>query len=196
MTQATLDLNLNIKKTLKREFLEQMEQVVRGAALVGRIAPYCPEGRTGMPQFSLETMLRVYFMQQWFTLFDPAMEEAFLDTPPYREFAKLQERSRLPDESTISRFGKTSSPRHRLDKHKLTEQILATVNETLIQRGLLLKTGTVVDATLIAAPTGTSARKLILEPRQSLAWCTRCEACAATSATSQRPTHCCMARSH
>ena len=74
------------------------------------------------------------------------MEEAFFDTPLYREFAQLQELSRLADGSTILRF------RHRLEKHKLAGPILATVNEVLVERGLLLKVGTVVDATLIAAP--------------------------------------------
>jgi IS5 family transposase len=77
------------------------------------------------------------------------MEEAFFDTPLYREFAQLEEFARLPDESTILRF------RHRLEKHKLAEQILAVVNDILIQRGLLLKLGTVVDATLIAAQLNT-----------------------------------------
>jgi IS5 family transposase len=158
MKQAALNLDLNVKKTRKREFLEQMEQVVPWAALVERIAPYYPEGRTGRPPFSLQTMLRVYFMQQWFTLSDPAMEEAFFDTPLYREFAQLEELSRLPDESTILRF------RHRLEKHKLTEQILATVNEVLTQRGLLLKTGTVVDATLIAAPTSIKNKDKARDP--------------------------------
>jgi IS5 family transposase len=94
-------------------------------------------------------MLRIHFMQQWFSLSDPAMEEAFFDTPMYREFAKLEEFGRLPDESTILRF------RHRLEKHKLAEQILLTVNELLTQRGLLLKVGTAVDATLIPAPCST-----------------------------------------
>ena len=140
MKQASLKLNLNAKKTRKQVFLEQMEQVVPWAALVELIAPYYPEGKTGRPPFSLQTMLRVHFMQQWFTLSDPAMEEAFLDTPLYREFAQLEEFARLPDESTILRF------RHRLEKHKLAEQILGVVNDVLIQRGLLLKTGTVVDA--------------------------------------------------
>ena len=150
--------DLNAKKTRKREFLEQMNEVVPWAALVALIAPYYPQGRTGRPPFSLETMLRVYFMQQWFTLSDPAMEEAFFDTPLYREFAQLPELSRLPDESTILRF------RHRLEKHKLTEQILATVNEILTQRGLLLKTGTAVDATLIAAPTSTKNKDKARDP--------------------------------
>ena len=158
MQQTTLNLDLNLKKTRKREFLEQMNEVVPWAALVERIAPYYPEGRTGRPPFSLATMLRVYFMQQWFTLSDPAMEEAFFDTPLYKEFAQLPELSRLPDESTILRF------RHRLEKNKLTEQILATVNEILTERGLLLKTGTVVDATLIAAPTSTKNKDKARDP--------------------------------
>ena len=158
MKQATLNLGLTLKKTRKREFLEQMEQVVPWAALVDLIAPYYPEGRTGRPPFSIQTMLRTHFMQQWFTLSDPAMEEAFFDTPMFREFAQLEEFSRLPDESTILRF------RHRLEKHKLSEQILATVNALLIERGLLLKAGTVVDATLITAPTSTKNKDKARDP--------------------------------
>jgi IS5 family transposase len=103
-------------------------------------------------------MLRTHFMQQWFTLSDPAMEEAFFDTPLYREFAQLQEFGRLPDESTILRL------RHRLEKHKLSEQILQTVNELLTERGLLLKVGTAVDATLIAAPTSTKNKDKARDP--------------------------------
>jgi IS5 family transposase len=103
-------------------------------------------------------MLRTHFMQQWFTLSDPAMEEAFFDTPLYREFAQLEEFERMPDESTILRF------RHRLEKHKLAEKILATVSELLSQRGLLLKTGTVVNATLIAAPTSTKNKDQARDP--------------------------------
>ena len=158
MKQATLNLNLSVKKTRKQVFLAQMAQVVPWAALVELIAPYYPEGRTGRPPFSLLTMLRIHFMQQWFTLSDPAMEEAFFDTPLYREFAQLQEFARLPDESTILRF------RHRLEKHKLAEQILVTVNELLTQRGLLLKAGTAVDATLIAAPTSTKNKDRARDP--------------------------------
>src|SRR5665811_85109 len=97
MKQATLNINLNLKKTRKREFLEQMEQVVPWGDLVALIAPYYPEGKNGRPPFALQTMLRLHFMQQWFTLSDPGMEEAFFDTPLYREFAQLEEFSRLPD---------------------------------------------------------------------------------------------------
>ena len=132
MKQAALNLSLIVKKTRKQVLLEQMDQVVPWAALEELIAPYYPEGRKGRPPFSLLTMLRIHFMQQWFTLSDPAMKEGFFDTPVYREFAQLEEFARLPDESTILRF------RHRLEKHKLAEQILATVNDILIERGLLL----------------------------------------------------------
>lgn len=158
MKQAALNLSLIIKKTRKQVFLEQMDQVVPWAELVELIAPYYPEGRKGRPPFSLLTMLRIHFMQQWFTLSDPAMEEAFFDTPLCREFAQLEEFARLPDESTILRF------RHRLEKHKLAEQMLATVNDILIERGLLLKAGTVVDATLIAAPPSTKNKDKTRDP--------------------------------
>lgn len=158
MKQATLGLKLDIKRTRKCQFLEQMDQVVPWAALVELIAPYYPEGRTGRPPFGLQTMLRTHFMQQWFSLSDPAMEEAFFDTPLYREFAQLQELSRLPDESTILRF------RHRLEEHKLSEQILQTVNDLLTERGLLLKVGTAIDATLIAAPTSTKNKDKARDP--------------------------------
>jgi len=147
--KAALVLNLSLKKTRKREFLEQMERVVPWAALVELITPYYPEGHTGRPPFALETMLRVHFLQQWFSLSDPAMEESFFDVPLYREFARLDAHGRLPDESTILRFC------HRLEKHKLADGILASVNDLLRSQGLLLKEGSAVDATLIAAPSST-----------------------------------------
>lgn len=103
-------------------------------------------------------MLRVHFMQQWFNLSDLAMEEAFFDTPLYREFAQLDTQGRLPDESTILRF------RHRLEAHKLADQMLATVNELLCEEGLLLKAGTAVDATLIAAPSSTKNKTKKRDP--------------------------------
>ena len=135
-----------------------MEQVVPWTELVELIALYYPEGKTGRPPFSLQTMLCIHFMQQWFTLSDPGMEEPFFDTPLYREFAQLEEFGRLPDESTILRLS------HRLEKHKLADQILGVVNELLTTRGLLLKAGTVVDATLIAAPSSTKNKEHKRDP--------------------------------
>jgi len=149
MEQTDLGLNLTTKRTRKREFLSQMERVVPWGALVELVSPYAPEGKKGRPPFAVETMLRIHFMQQWFTLSDPAMEEALHDIALFREFAGLGWDSRLPDESTILRF------RHLLEKHKLAEQILAVVNDLLRNKGLLLKAGTVVDATLISAPSST-----------------------------------------
>jgi IS5 family transposase len=149
MKQTDLGLNLRTKRTRKREFLAQMERVVPWTALVELVMPYAPEGKKGRPPFAVEAMLRIHFMQQWFTLSDPAMEEALHDVPLFREFAGLGWDRRLPDESTILRF------RHLLERHKLAEQILAVVNDLLISQGLLLKAGTVVDATLIAAPSST-----------------------------------------
>ena len=153
-----LDPDLPLKKTRKRIFLEQMDTVVPWAELVALIAPYYPEGRTGRPPFPLETMLRVHFMQQWFALSDPAMEEALWDTPLFRQFAQLHEAARLPDESTILRF------RHRLEKHKLAQELFKTVNALLEQRGLILRSGTLVDATLIAAPSSTKNKDKARDP--------------------------------
>jgi IS5 family transposase len=150
MNQTSLGLGNSTKRTRKREFLMEMERVVPWAALVELVAPFAPEGRRGRPPFSVDTMLRIHFMQQWFTLSDPAMEEALHDVPLFREFAGLGGWSdRLPDESTILRF------RHLLEKHKLAAQILGLVNELLCAKGLMLRAGTVVDATLIAAPSST-----------------------------------------
>ena len=158
MKQSSFDLNLITRRTRKQVFLQQMDTVVPWAALVELIAPYYSEGRNGRPPFPLETMLRVHFMQQWFSLSDPAMEEAFFDIPLYREFAQLSAFGRLSDESTILRF------RHRLEKYKLADQILSTVNELLEQRGLLLKVGTAVDATLIPAPCSTKNKAKARDP--------------------------------
>ena len=150
MKQHSLGLGMTAKRTRRREFLEEMEKVVPWADLVALVSPYLPEGKRGRPPFSPETMLRIHFMQQWFALSDPTIEEALHDMPVFREFAGLEGwDERLPDESTILRF------RHVLDKHKLAGQILQTVNDLLSAKGVMLKSGTVVDATLIAAPSST-----------------------------------------
>ena len=140
------------KRTRKREFLDEMDLVVPWAELVALIAPHAPQpgAKGGRPAFGVHPMLRIHFLQQWFNLSDPAMEEALYDTPMFREFVGLDiGEEHLPDESTILRF------RHMLQAHNLHLQILATVNAMLTAKGLLLKQGTVVDATLIAAPSST-----------------------------------------
>ena len=140
------------KRTRKREFLDEMNLVVPWAELVSLITPHAPApgAKGGRPPFAVETMLRIHFLQQWFNLSDPAMEEALYDMALFREFVGLDAgEDNLPDESTILQF------RHLLEAHNLSSQILATVNATLAAKGLLLKSGTVVDATLIAAPSST-----------------------------------------
>ena len=107
-------------------------------------------------------MLRTHFLQQWRSLSDPAMEEAFFDVPLYRKFAQLDANGRMPDESTVLRF------RHRLKKHELADALLATVNELLSSQGLLLRQGSVVDATLIAAPSSTKNKKGKRDPEMHL----------------------------
>jgi IS5 family transposase len=150
MKQLGLGLNLSKKKTRKREFLDEMNRVVPWAALVAVVQPHAPRAKTGRPPFAIETMLRIHYLQQWFGLSDPSMEEALHDVPLYREFAGVDgPMSRLPDESTILRF------RHLLEHHDLAADMLRVVNDILEAKGLLLRSGTAVDATLIAAPSST-----------------------------------------
>ena len=151
MKQSSLGLSNTTKRTRKREFLDAMELVVPWAELVSLIEPYAPEsGRRGQQPFAVSTLLRIHFMQQWFKLSDPAMQEALHDVPAFRDFAGLSHwDAQIPSESSILRF------RHMLERHKLADQILATVNALLQAKGLQLKAGTVVDATLIAAPSST-----------------------------------------
>ena len=150
MKQADLGLNLSSKRTRKRQFLDEMERVVPWSELIALIEPHYPKGKTGRPPFGIAVMLRIHFLQQWFGLSDPAMEEALHDTPMYCEFASIEAGPvRLPDESTILRF------RHLLEAHGLAFGMLQAINATLSERGLMLKTGSVVDATLIQAPSST-----------------------------------------
>src|SRR3990167_9765647 len=147
--QAELGLNLSTRRTRKAVFLDEMELVVPWRELIALIAAASPVASTGRPPFAHETMLRIHFLQQWFGLSDLAMEEALFETPLYRDFAGLSSAQRIPDRVSILRF------RHLLEEHQLSIQILATVNSTLAAKGLLLKNGTAIDATLIAAPSST-----------------------------------------
>ncbi|AOG23458.1 IS5 family transposase [Acidovorax sp. RAC01] len=149
MTQQDLGLNLSTRRTRKAVFLDEMNLVVPWTELLSLIAPHAPRAKTGRPPFELVTMLRIHFLQQWFGLSDLAMEEALFETSLYREFAGLSSVERIPDRVSILRF------RHLLEEHQLAPQILAVVNATLADKGLMLKQGTVVDATLIAAPSST-----------------------------------------
>ena len=152
MTQMTFGLEPLHKKTRKEVFLDEMNVVVPWRELVALIQPHARgahQALGGRPPFPIEMMLRIHCLQLWWNLSDPAMEEELHERPLYRRFAGLDGAARMPDESTILRF------RHLLEKHELAPKILAIINAGLAQQGLMLKTGTVVDATIIAAPSST-----------------------------------------
>ena len=138
-------------KTTRRErFLAEMNAVVPWSRLVALIEPHYPKAGNGRQPMALERMLRVYFMQQWFNLSDPQAEDALYDIEPMRRFVGIElGEDTVPDESTILRF------RHLLETHQLTEAIFAEVNALLEERKLLLRSGTIVDATIINAPSST-----------------------------------------
>jgi IS5 family transposase len=143
--------NLGKRKRTRREiFLAEMEQVVPWKPLLSLIAPHYPKmGRPGRQPYPLTTMLRVHFLQQWYALSDPAMEEALYDTPVMRQFAGLSGLDDIPDETTILNF------RRLLETHALAGQIFERVNAHLARTGQSLRAGTIVDATIIAAPSST-----------------------------------------
>lgn len=136
------------KKTRREIFLAEMELVVPWRALLKVIEPHYPVAGRGRRPYPLEAMLRVHLMQNWFALSDPAMEEALYEIASLRTFARLGLES-IPDETTILNF------RHLLEACDLAEDIFKQVNAHLARKGLLLKRGSIVDATIIAAPSST-----------------------------------------
>jgi IS5 family transposase len=140
------------KRTRKEIFLSEMDAVVPWQALVDLIDLHYSKTskKGGRPPYSLMIMLRIHLMQQWYSLSDPAREEALIEVPTMRRFAGIDLISdRIPDETTILTF------RHLLEKHDLGDRIFETVNAHLKARGMAMKKGTIVDATLIAAPSST-----------------------------------------
>ena len=136
--------------TRRERFLAEADRVVPWARLGGLIAPHYPKPGRGRRPLGVETMLRIYFLQQWFNLSDPQAEDALYDIESMRRFVGLElSEDALPDETTILRF------RHLLEQHRLTEKIFAAINRLLDEHGLLLKAGTIVDATIISAPSST-----------------------------------------
>ena len=148
MTFADAEYAGKRKQTRKELFLIEMDQVVPWTGLVALIEPHYPKGEGGRPAYPLMAMLRVHLMQNWFGYSDPAMEEALYETTILRQFAGLS-LERIPDETTILNF------RRLLEKHELAAGILAVINGYLGDRGLSLRQGTIVDATLIHAPSST-----------------------------------------
>jgi transposase, IS5 family len=138
------------KVTRRERFLAEMDQVIPWRRLLALIEPHYPKAGRGRHPLGLEKMLRIYFVQQWFNLSDPAAEDALFDSESIRRFVGVELGDDVvPDESSILRF------RHLLEEHHLTEAVFGAIRHLLIAKGLLVKTGTIVDATIIAAPSST-----------------------------------------
>jgi IS5 family transposase len=147
------------KVTRRERFLAEMDAVIPWARLLTLIEPHYPKAGNGTQPMPMERMLRIYFMQNWFNLSDPQAEDSLYDIESMRRFAGIElSEDAIPDESTILRF------RHLLERHQLTEAIFAEVRSLLEEKRLLLKSGTIVDATIIAAPPSTKNAQEARDP--------------------------------
>jgi IS5 family transposase len=148
------------KKVTRREkFLARMETVIPWARLLAVIAPHYPKGERGRPPLGLERMLRVYFLQQWYGLADEALEDALYDSQALRSFARIDLSAEgVPDATTLLKF------RRLLETHDLCKGLFTAINADLTAQGLLLREGTLVDATLIAAPSSTKNEEKKRDP--------------------------------
>lgn len=152
------------KQTRREMFLGEMDAVVPWGRLFALIEPHYPKAglKGGRPPMPLEMMLRVYFLQNWYALSDPMAEEMLYDSEAMRRFAGIElGDDRIPDETTILNF------RHLLERHGLTEAIFADVNAHLADRGISLRSGTLVDATIIDAPSSTKNKSGARDPEMS-----------------------------
>lgn len=149
-TFASLAYDNKKKKTRREKFLGEMDQVIPWEGLLRIVRKHYPKAGNGRQPMPMERMLRIYFMQQWYGLSDPAMEDALYDSESMRRFAQIDlEADVIPDETTILNF------RHLLEEHHLTEKIFEKTKRYLSEKGLMLREGTIVDATIINAPSST-----------------------------------------
>ena len=153
------------KVTKRERFLSEMDQVIPWARLVKVIEPFYPKASNGRPPtgwpraMGLAKMLRIYFLQPWYNLSDPAAEEALYDSETMRRLVGIEKgQDTIPDESTICLF------RHLLEEHRLPDRIFAEVKALLTERGLMMHQGTIVDATIINAPSSTKNNKKERDP--------------------------------
>jgi transposase, IS5 family len=147
------------KQTRRDKFLAEMEQVVPWSRLVARLQPLYPRGECGRPPIGLERMLRIYFLQQWYGLADEAVEDALYDSQALRSFAGIDlNHDPVPDATTLLKF------RHWLERHDLTRALFGDIAAMLEERGLLMRQGTIVDATIIVAPPSTKNKSKSRDP--------------------------------
>jgi IS5 family transposase len=157
---ASLEYAGKKRKTRREKFLGEMEQVVPWAQLIALVEPHYPSsGRVGRPPIGVARMLRMYFLQQWYSLSDEGLEDAIYDSQSMREFIGIDlAREQVPDATTLLKF------RRLLEDQKLTKAIFEQVNAHLGERGLLMREGTLVDATIIAAPPSTKNKDKARDP--------------------------------
>jgi len=162
ITFASLAFAHKKKLTRREQFLKEMDQVVPWARLVKRIERHYSKAGNGRQPMPLETMLRIYFLQQWFNLSDPAAEDSLYDIESMRRFCGIElGEQAVPDETTILNF------RRLLEDHRLTEALFKEINRLLSEKRLLLKSGTLVDATIISAPSSTKNNDKARDPEMS-----------------------------
>jgi transposase, IS5 family len=158
-TFASMAWGCKGKVTRREKFLAEMEAVIPWARLLALIEPHYPRAGQGRQPLGLERMLRIYFLQQWFNLSDPQAEDAIYDSESMRRFVGVELGDDVvPDESTILRF------RHLLEQHRLAQGIFDEIESLLDERRLLLRSGTIVDATIIAAPSSTKSAAVFHHP--------------------------------
>ena len=159
LTLATVGFEKHGKLTRRAAFLAEMEEVVPWRELCAVVEPFYPKRGNGRPPIGLERMLRLHFLQHWFNLSDPAIEEALYESVSMRRFVGIDlGREPVPDETTILNF------RHLLERHDLARELFERVNAYLASRGLQVKGGTIVDATIITAPSSTKNRTQARDP--------------------------------
>ena len=148
------------KPTRREQFLDEMDQIIPWRELCKVIKPFYPKPKgAGRPPVGLERMLRIHFLQHWFNLSDPAVEEALYDSRSMRRFVGIDlGREPVPDETTVCKF------RHLLEAHNLGDQLFVLINEYLQENGLKVSTGTIVDATIIDAPSSTKNKDKARDP--------------------------------
>lgn len=149
-TFTDIEYSRRKKKTRREEFLDTMDQMIPWEDWIAMIEPYYPSGKRGRPTRGIETMLRMYLMQIWFNLSDAAMEDTIYDSYAMRSFMHIDfYKEQVPDATTLLKF------RHLLEKHHIGEKLFADVNDRLEKAGLIMHGGTIVDATIINAPSST-----------------------------------------
>jgi len=162
MRQTTLSMagfDRYARQTRKALFLAEMDKITPWDRLCALIEPFYPKAGKGRPPIGLERMLRIYCLQHWFNLSDPAVEDALYDSQAMRRFAGIDlGREPAPDETTLCRF------RHLLEKHELGAKIFAELNAHLADKGVKITTGTIVDATIIAAASSTKNASKARDP--------------------------------